>query len=483
MLPLAERVYRTIQRHSLIPLGARVVAAASGGADSTALVLLLAELAPRAGFVIASLAHYNHRLRGAAADADQDACARLAARLGCPFDSTEGDVTAAARRLGTSVEDAGRRLRYEFFEEVAARRQADCVAVGHTRDDQAETVLLNLLRGGGARARAGMAARRGRVVRPLIECRHDELVAWLGERGETFQEDESNRDRRYLRNRVRLDLLPFLRERFSPSVVEVLARNAELASAEAEFLDAAAATLAGEVVRERGKELLLDARRLAESPPVLAARVARDAIRRLAGGRAVSLDHAQAVVALAAGPQGRRRNLPGQAAVRRGGWVELCGRVSGRHRDQEESQAVGIPGANSFVQKLSIPGEVLLPGPSRVVLTAELRPLRSAPGEHPFEIPRDRVTAAVDAATAQDLIVRTRRPGDRLTPLGAGGRRKLQDYFVDRKVPRDLRDRVPLVVSGDGRIVWVAGHGIGDEFRVREGTSAVVILRLRGEIA
>ena len=489
MQSLAERVYRSIQRDLLLPPGARVVVAASGGADSTALVLLLAELAPRGGFVVASLAHFNHCLRGAESDADQAACARLAERLGLPFDTERGDAREAARRWRTSIEDAGRRLRYEFFARTAAARGAQRIAVGHTRDDQAETVLLHLLRGTGGKGRAGMASRRGDIVRPLLDCRHDELVDWLSQRGESFREDSSNLDRRYVRNRIRRELIPFLKERFSPSVVEVLARGAELARDEAELLDQLSRDWFSRVVSVVEARVEVDSRLLQQAPRVLATRVCRSALEVFAGSRGIGLDHAAALLAFASGREEMRRDFPGQRARRRGEVVVLepvssAERAArrGRRSKSDVLGAVGIPDPNSFVQKLSIPGEVLVEG-TGLTVSAELRRSEPERGFSSSDIPGGPRQVAVDAAAAGTLAVRTRRAGDRFRPLGSPGRKKLQDYFVDRKVPRDDRDRVPLVTTGDGRIVWVAGHGIAEEFRVRADTVAVVILSLRGEIA
>ncbi|HSK10693.1 MAG TPA: tRNA lysidine(34) synthetase TilS [Vicinamibacterales bacterium] len=491
MLALVERVHRTIQRYDLLPPGARVLVAASGGADSTALLCLLSELAPRGGFTLAGLAHFNHRLRPAAGE-DERFCRDLAAGLSLPIEVADGDVSAGARRARTSLEDAARRMRYAFLAEAADRMGASHIAVGHTRDDQAETVLLALIRGAGPRGLAGMAARRGRIVRPLIEQSHDELVRWLSSRQRTFREDESNLDPRFLRNRVRHELLPLLRGRFSPGIVSVLARAAVIAGDDAALLDEqAAAALAGIVAAGADPgATVLDAGALAAWPPALARRVAAIALSRVAGGaRTIGFDHAERLVALAAGAVRGPISLPGQQAEL------LNGRVWLRPRAGRSGRAPGA-GLNSFRVPLSIPGEAVVPG-GRVV-SSELGPSPAWEGGHSF-IPavRERApgepvltvragfgarwTAVVDARTVSGLTVRFRRPGDLFRPLGLGGRKKLQDFFVDCKVPRDQRDRTPIVVDGADRIVWVAGHAIAEDYRVTGVTRDVVILKLRGE--
>jgi tRNA(Ile)-lysidine synthase len=475
MAVLTERVCRTIERFGLFSPGARVLVAASGGADSTALVYLLRGLEGRIGIELAGLAHFNHGLRGAAADEDERFCRDLAGRLGLAFDAGRGDVRAAARAGGASIEEAGRRLRYEFLAAARSRAGASHVALGHTRDDQAETVLMNLLRGAGTLGLGGMPVSRGAFVRPLVECRHAELVEYLNAAGVPFHEDESNRDPRHLRNRIRHEVLPAL-EKVAPAVREGLGRAAESARADAEYLDRlAAGRLTDLLVGPQAAGLTLDAAGLTGLPLALARRAAGLALRRVSGGRFVGFDQVERLLALARGEVTGPISLPGaRASLGRTGRLRLAV-VAGRGQAVEPE--AGPPRTFSG-GPLSIPGEVLL-GAGRS-LSSELRQL-SGGSFDAASAARSATTAVVDAARVSALSVRFRRPGDRFRPLGLGGRKKLQDFFVDRRVPRDGRDLVPLVVDRDDRIVWVAGHAISEEFRVTGRTRAVVILRLRGD--
>jgi tRNA(Ile)-lysidine synthase len=472
---LTERVCRTIDRYRLLPPGAGVLVAVSGGADSIALVYLLREVAARLGFELSGLAHFNHLLRGAASDLDEQFCRQVAGRLRLPFESGRGDVRAAARGWGASIEDAGRRLRYEYLAEAKARLGASHLAVGHTRDDQAETVLMNLLRGAGTTGLGGMPASRGTIVRPLIDCTHEELVGWLSAAGIAFREDESNLDRRHLRNRVRHELIPVLTN-VSPTARDALARAAELARADSDYLD----ILAGEALSVIGRELgtgqwALDARGLAAMPNALGRRVARLALARGAGGRFVGLAQAERLLAVARGTLAGPVSLPGlQVRLAGAGSVELIS-VSGRRTGRQECASSS---RTFFLVPLSIPGEAVLD--DRRVVSSELRPggldVLAAAG-----FGADAGTAFLDAGLLRGLAIRYRRPGDRFRPLGLRGHKTLQDFFVDRKVARGDRDRTPVLVNGDGQVVWVAGHAISEDFRVSEATRAVVILKLRGE--
>jgi len=471
---LSERVCRTIDRYRLLPPDAGVLVAVSGGADSTALVYLLCEASSRLGIQLAGLAHFNHLLRGAASDADERFCQELAGRLGVRFEADRGDVRAAARRRGTSVEDAGRQLRYEFFEEARERTGASHVAVGHTRDDQAETVLLNLLRGAGTGGLGGMPARRGSIVRPLLDCTHRELVDWLAESGIPFREDETNRDRRFLRNRVRHEILPALTA-VVPSAPDAIARAAEISRVDAEFLDELAASELARISATPSDGLwALDAAALAAMPTALGRRVARRALGAVPGGEFVGFEHTQRVLDLARGAVPGPVRLSGQRVSRTAAGQLVSALARGRGRKAEE-----FVGFRTFSPvPLSIPGGTPL-GDGREV-SCERRPGGMAVLAEVLA-GGDRATAVVDADLVTGLTVRFRRRGDRFRPLGLAGRKTLQDFFVDRKVPRAERDRTPLVVDGDDRVVWVAGHAISGDFRVTAHTRAVVILRLRGE--
>jgi tRNA(Ile)-lysidine synthase len=475
MSVLTERVCRTIDRFRLLPPGARVIAGVSGGADSTALVCLLRDIAPQLGVVLAGVAHFNHTLRGAASDADEQFCRTLAGRLDLAFYAGRGDVRAAARALGTSIEDAGRRLRYRYFDEVLVLAEATHVAVGHTRDDQAETLLLNLVRGAGPRGLGGMRPLRGRVARPLIECTHAELIGWLAERGIGFREDESNADPRHARNRLRHQVLPLIDAAF-PGSRNALCRSAEIARADADFLDDLARQwLAGPGAGSADEEGL-DAAGLTALPVALARRAVFLRLTDQGGGPGIGFEQVDRVLDLAAGRTSGRLILPGLEVAVSGGRLVFSGRT-GRGPGRTEYFS---PAGNFFRAALSIPGEALLPG--GLVVSSVLRP--GSPSASELRIGAAEaagLVACVDAARCRELWVRFRQPGDRLRPLGAGGRRKLQDLFVDRKVPRAVRDRTPIVVDADDRIVWVAGHAVSEDFRVSDATRAVVILKLRGE--
>ncbi len=490
-MTLAARVLAAVHRDALLREGDRVLVAVSGGSDSVALLMLLRSLADTGALGIAGVAHLNHGLRSAA-DEDEEFCRTLASATGVPFRSERVDVRSLAAERGVSMEDAGRQARYACFERVADELGANAIATGHTRDDQAETFLLRLIRGAGPRGLGGIhpsvrlptsapqarhaglpsvapQARRW-VIRPLLGIGRDELREYLSSMGQPFREDESNRDVSIPRNRVRHELIPLLRERFSPAIVDVLAREATIARHDEERLHAEAIDLARSIVltSETGASVEVDVEALRSLPDALAVRVARLALERLAPGRFVGFDHIDRLLDMLELGASGSLSLPGQHAERRGGRIHL-------------SRAPFKPFSNSFRVSLSIPGEAVLPDQGWAV-SAELGSDPSTRGRSAGSDPtRPFLGAVVDTAQVTlPLAVRSRRPGDRVRPLGMGGRgKKLQDLLVDRKVARAERDALPLVVDGTDRIVWVVGEPVAEDFRVTGPSQGVIFLKAR----
>ena len=443
-----------------------MVAAVSGGSDSVALFFLLRALAAEGDLQLAGLAHLHHHIRGAAADEDAAFCRALAARAGVAAAIGDADVPALATAERLSVEVAGRRARQQFFVEGLATLGGQRIAVAHTRDDQAETVLLRLVRGAGPAGLAGIAPRRDHLVRPVLELTRTELCDYLESIGESWREDATNEDRAIPRNRIRHDILPLLRG-LNPRADAALARTADILRGDNELFDSLANDAARRCVRIiSGGRVAVAADGLAGLPKALARRVAIVALETANPGQSYGLEGADHICAASRQPEKWcSTKVPGVNVERLGADVVLVKRGS--------VVGGGPPLHGAFDLALAVPGTVEEPR-GGWTLTAE-GPMSSQRAMTPGA---DQVV--VDARElGSRLIVRQRRPGDRLHPLGAPGRKKVQDVFVDRKVPRDDRDRVPIVTDEMGRIVWVAGQVLAEPFRVTPLTTTVVILTLR----
>jgi len=483
-MQVLDRIRRYVHQHALFRADTRLIVALSGGSDSVALTVLLRELDAAGDVRLVGAAHFNHQLRDGA-DRDEQFAASLARSLDIPFAVDRADVRARARGERRSLETAAREARYEFFERARRQFEADKVALGHTRDDQAETFLLRLVRGAGPRGLAAMYPRRGTIVRPILDCRRMELRVYLDERRIAYVEDETNRDVRIPRNRIRAELIPLLAARFNPAIVDALAHEAELARETWEWLASAADELSGERVGSLFRTAIpkttpdpfcgeLDVAWLKAAPAPLRRLIVWSAMNEIAGGRPVTFRHVQTALQLLERDRGAV-DAPGQRVERIDSRLVLTGRPAdtvGRWAPE-----------NVFWYPLSIPGEVQLAEASCIV-SAELRvdTRFGGPGtdnEGPSTSGRGPLALVRGDLCRGALAVRNRRPGDRFRPIGVGGRKKLQDYFVDRKVALARRDRVPLVVDQSDRIVWVAGYGIDEAFRVTDASQSVLLLKLK----
>jgi tRNA(Ile)-lysidine synthase len=420
---IVAAVRRSLRRERMIPEGARVLTAVSGGSDSVALLSLLLELGHQ---VVA--AHFNHGWRGAESDRDEAFVRDLCRQLGVPLAVGRADSAPSS-----ALEATGRRLRYAYLHQAALEHRCQRIATGHTRDDQAETVLLRLLRGSGLGGlRAIHAVRSDGVVRPLLEIGREDLRAYLARRGLSFVEDTSNSDRRFSRNRLRAEVMPALR-RFSPRADQ---RLADLAAA-----------LAGRAERDHllAEELLrrgldaeggLSAAVLAELPRQVRVLVARAWLAAGAGGlQGLNAVHLRAVATCSR--SGARVELPnGLAVVNEHGFIRLIRSTSA-----------------------SLPAEALLEESGAVVFDGRWRIASSGAQDRAavVEPPADLWQAVFDAEqVSPPFLVRAWIHGDRVQPLGLTGRRKLSDVFIDAKIARRERQRLP-VIEASGRILWVPG--------------------------
>jgi tRNA(Ile)-lysidine synthase len=373
-----------------------------------------------------------------------------------------------AARAGVSLEAAAHSARKEFFGRAAVTLRADAVAVAHTCDDQAETFLLRLIRGAGPRGLGGMHPRSGFVVRPLIECARSDVREFLAARGAAHREDESNADLDIPRNRIRHELIPLLQQRFSPAIVHVLDREARIAREDNAFLEKAARRASERLARRTAEGVEVDAAGLLAEPPAIARRVIRDAQQVASGGRFVGFEAVDAVLAFAVSKSLGPLDLPGHRANRFGETIVLT-KSRGRPKRREQAE---------FVYELGVPGQVSVPeADCAISASVETAGTGESVASRWALASRGDLAVVEAGQVTGPLTVRNRRPGDRFRPLGLSGHKKLQDYFVDAKVRRSERDRVPLVVDSAGQIVWVAGHVVAEDFRVTDRTRAVVILK------
>lgn len=463
---MLDRVRKTIRTHRMLQRGDHVLVGVSGGADSVALLSVLQRLAPSCG-VRLSAAHFNHGTRAGESDRDEAFVRALCRARGIPL--LTGALGAARRPAGLSVEDFLRRRRYAFLERARRQAGADRIALGHQRGDQAETVLMHIIRGSGLGGLAGIAPVRdgGRLIRPLIECSPREIVEYCRREGLPFVTDSSNADERFLRNRIRRSLLPELERGFNPAIVDSLCRLAEVVRQEDGYMgDEARRALGRWPMDPSGASIPVAG--LVALHPALRRRAVLEIVRGLSGPDcAVGLDHVQAVLDLAAGarPCGSL-DLPGRLLVRRSyGRLDFVpgGVPVRRHRGAPPGEGP----AGAFRVAVPVPGTVRIEG---LGLRMRFRELRRPPSS-PEATAR---TAYLDLErVCGPLVVRSASPGDRIQPLGMKGTRKISRLFMDEKIPREQRGRFPLLAD-DVSILWVPGLRISERARVERGTRRVL---------
>ena len=412
--------------------GRFLLVALSGGADSVALICLAHRRRTQDDLRLAA-AHFHHGIRGAEADGDLAFCRALCDRLGVELFEGRADVPALARERGVGLETAAREARYAFLEATRAHIGADWIALAHHLDDQAETVLMHLLRGAGPEGARGMARRAGRLYRPLLDVPKAALVQFLEEAGISWREDATNGVSDTPRNALRLNVMPEI-EKSYPSAAVALARYARLARIESDFV----AKLAERFLAERLETGVYGQRLRLEGDEEEA--LLRRALRALCG-RDAGAEKIDALTVLARANRGRVEIRGGLRAEKTPGWLYFL------HGAPKKIQA----------SPLALSGETHLEGLCRV---------RAEEGCFAFSRSDPR-TELFDPASLRGAELRTRRPGDRFHPLGAPGDRLLSDYLTDRKVDRPLRDFWPLVAVG-ARVLWVCGLGMSETARLRD---------------
>ena len=460
-----RQVTETVRRKRLIQPADPVLVAVSGGADSVCLLTLLHEMRERALLpgIELRIAHVNYGLRGEESEGDEAFVRELGGRMGVPVDC---ERVRLMPKSGGTLQSLARDARYAFFERLLWEHGMTSVATGHTADDQAETVLLWLMRGAGTGGLTGIPVKRaGGIIRPLLGVTRRQVLDYLAFRGMPYRSDSSNGTPRYRRNRVRQEVLPALRS-LNPSIVEALSRGADILAADAAVLN--------EIERERWRavakdsssgRVVLDGDRLAAEPLGLQRRLVRRALAVVRQGpEGLTFRHVSDILErVLAGTHGAGLNLPGGLRVERhrAFLVMAYDRRQGEDDPLAELTA-GMP--------LSVPGEVRVGHGGLRLLAAEgWIPRAGFPGDRAgFVVDRDRFDGP--------LSVRNWRKGDWFCPRGMGGhRKKLQDFFVDRKVNRKMRGGVPLVVAPSG-IVWVAGYRGDERFAAEAATAHPVTL-------
>ena len=466
-MPLEERVLSFVQEHRLTPNYKTVLVAVSGGQDSVCLLYVLNNLKTTLGISL-HVAHLDHQLRGKESTGDARYVAGLAKRFGIPATIEKRDVMQYQKENGVSLEEAAREVRYNFLAEVADKIGADRVVTGHTLNDNAETILLHLIRGSGTRGLRGLqpstkwqtATRKLMVVRPLLEIRREETAAYCASHQLKPRLDATNLSLEPLRNRVRLQLLPLLKS-YNPQVVESLLRTAHIAGEDIAFLEKEASHLYQKVARKNGDTIVLEKAALLKLSPGMQRHLLRLAIEKLAGNlKDIEARHIEELIQALNKPSGKKISLPyGLVFIIDYDRYLLC---------RDNSNLSPFPKLDREYP-VKITGKTVVPG-WRIQATV-IKKNESTLNDDQFKGYFDY------DLVGKKLTLRSRKRGDRFQPLGMKEMKKIGQFMIDARIPHDWRASIPIICNED-KVLWVVGYRIDERVKVTENTKKILRLKL-----
>jgi len=457
---MLDRILQYMKKYNMVEPGDKIIIGVSGGADSLALLNIFHEIKALFSLQLVA-AHVHHGLRGKDADADAEFVEQICRDWQIPFYLKRADVRKLAADWGISEEEAGRRVRYEFFDQLLRDLNGQKIALGHHRDDQAETILFNLIRGTGIKGLQGMKpVREGKIIRPLLQISKEEIEQYCYEKGLKFRVDATNEENVYVRNRIRNVVIPYIKKHFNPNFSDSLVRMGDILAEEDQFLSCYTEELFNKWATISAGEISIPLEFLNDCCKAIRRRVIRLAVERMAGSmKDISYTHIEQILNIALDSSvGSMLDLPGNLRVKKD-YEMLC-----------FSSSKNSDSFSAFQYPIPVPGRVHIED-----LNVEITCRRV---DRPDVLNRGPWCIYIDSDKIKgSLWVRNRRDGDRFQPLGMKGTKKLKDYFIDRKIPRDQRDAIPLVVD-ESNIVWVAGYQLNDNYKVTPNTTNVLELKI-----
>ena len=468
---LELRVLQFIRNNSLFLGKNKLLVAVSGGPDSVCLLLVLMRLRDELGIDL-HIAHLNHKLRDVESDDDAEYVLKLAQKLGLPVTIGERDVGAYRMKHGGTVEEVAREVRYDFLVTTAKSIGTDSVAVGHTRDDNIETILMHLIRGTGTRGLRGLqpatqwksSVGTFEVLRPLLEINRNEILDYCHTNGYEPRADSSNQSLAPLRNRIRHQLIPLL-EDYNEQFGEALLRNARITGDELDFLDTTTSELWGSIAETRNDVVILDKAGFLGLPPALRRHLLRQSIEKIVGSlKDIEVRHIELIINALDLQAGKQITLPE-------GLIFIV----------EYDRFLLTRELSSLSPLPSLDGEYVLNVPGKTKFSGwEVNADVMYP-EKMGETDNNFVAYFDHDKVGNKLIVRPRKIADRFFPLGMDQPKKVGEFMIDAKIPRTWRKRVPVVCS-PAQIIWIAGYRIDDRAKVTDDTRQIVRLEFAKEI-
>jgi tRNA(Ile)-lysidine synthase len=458
---MIDKVISTIKRYKMIKENDKIVMGVSGGPDSLCMLDILYNLKDLFNLKL-YVVHVNHLIRGEEARRDAQFVENICCKLKLPFFLFEKDVKKIAKEMGYSEEEAGRYVRYQAFEEVLKEVKGNKIAVAHNKNDVVETVFLNLIRGAGMTGLIGIKPVNGNIIRPLIEIERKEIEIYLKEKGLKPAIDFTNYEDLYKRNKVRLKLIPFINETFEVDIIKNIYRMAKIILEENDYLEKECEKIFNEVCYFNQEEIFADIEKLRVQHPAIQRRLVRLMYQKLKGDiYGLEYIHVEDVLSLLDKPTSSKIDLPFEIEA-----LKSYNNLIMRKVKQKE--------VKTFWAKLNIPGITNIDGIGQFKTTVlgieEVKKLDI--GKYTKFFDYDKIQ--------KDVVIRNRQAGDVFSPLNMGGSKKLKEFFVDEKIPREIRSSIPLLAIGN-EIVWVVGYRMSDKFKVDKNTKKVLVIEYTKE--
>ncbi len=444
-----NKILNTVSRYEMIRPGSKVLVGLSGGADSVTLLTVLHRLKSHLGIELGAV-HVNHNLRGKESDRDEEFARSICKNLGIDIWVSGYDVLKRAKETGESLELAGRRVRREAFQKALVSQQAQLIALGHNLDDNAETVLMRLCRGTALTGLCGIQPKTDRIIRPLIETSRREIEEYCKENGIDYKTDSSNLSTVYTRNKIRHGLIPLIKKDFNPNINETLKRMTEVLTAENSFLEEEAEKAYAHTVTLSAGKTYIDIDKLTGLHIAVQRRTVRLALERQSGCREnIYNEHIEAVLALTDNITGKITETGKNLRAER----EYDKLVIYEKEAEAEDPGCEIP----------LNQEIFIPEIKKYIILS---------AEKPEIIPGKLYTKIINYDKIKNSVqIRTRQPGDKIFVKSMGGHKKLSDYFIDRKLPKSKRDKVPLLVSGSEIIMILDDSAIVSDKFTADGSA------------
>lgn len=454
---MLETVKSNIEKYKLLENQATVLAAVSGGPDSMAMLHCLYRLRDQLGFRLL-VAHVNHGVRGELAKRDQDFVEEVSRELGLDHYTTNVDMAAYGKKHGMTAEEAGRLLRYGFFRDVLRENGGGRIAVAHNRNDQAETVLHRIIRGTGLDGIKAMSMISGDIIRPMLNISRQAIEDFIEENHIPYVEDHTNLQAVYTRNKIRLELLPYLRDNFNPNIIDSLYRLSEIAQLDLEVLDREIEKKYNLLVKNRtNNSIIFNGDSFMDEDEGSARRLVRRAILDLLGDlNGFGEVHIQNATQLFfSGETGKSVDM-GRNITAEISYGDLMIKLDNRDHIHMETTSLKL-------------GKNILKDWGLLVTLEESDRKDCRANESRIVVDRDKISG--------DILVRQRRNGDRIRPLGMDGSKKVKDLFIDNKIPREEREKIPIFADEKG-IIWIPGNAVSREYKVEKDSSRVLAVTI-----